>query len=446
MTPAAAVRAAIPRDVADLLRALRTAGFGAYVVGGAVRDVIAGRVPADWDLATEATPDQLRALFPSATYENRFGTVGVPTIDGVVREITTFRADSGSSDSRRPDEVTFLPRIEGDLARRDFTINAIAFGLAPEASRRADPVADGAIVDPHGGIEDLANGLLRAVGDPAERFTEDALRMLRALRFVARFNLTVEADTAAAIKRDAPLAARLSGERIGAEIEGILAAVRPARALQLAADLGILAAIAPALSAEWSAAVGTRVEAVGGDALPDSPDPLGRMSELLLPIADDDDVAALLESWRRPRATIAAIQQIRALDRAVEVAESEAKRGHLDGATLRIVAAATTGDPRDAARQIRRRVAAGRASGASAALLNACMQGDEQQLPAAASDLALAGDQLVARLGRTPGPWVAALLARLVDDVAHRRVANAEGDLLAWSERIVASERPDSIA
>ena len=446
MTPAAAVRAAIPRDVADLLRALRTAGFGAYVVGGAVRDVIAGRVPADWDLATEATPDQLRALFPHATYENRFGTVGVPTIDGVVREITTFRADSGSSDSRRPDEVTFLPRIEGDLARRDFTINAIAFGLAPEASRRADPVADGAIVDPHGGIEDLANGLLRAVGDPAERFTEDALRMLRALRFVARFNLTVEADTAAAIKRDAPLAARLSGERIGAEIEGILAAVRPARALQLAADLGILAAIAPALAAEWSAEVGTRVEAVGGDALPDSPDPLGRMSELLLPIADDDDVAALLESWRRPRATIAAIQQIRALDRAVEVAESEAKRGHLDGATLRIVAAATTGDPRDAARQIRRRVAAGRASGASAALLNACMQGDEQQLPAAASDLALAGDQLVARLGRTPGPWVAALLARLVDDVAHRRVANAEGDLLAWSERIVASERPDSIA
>ena len=446
MTPAAAVRAAIPRDVADLLRALRTAGFGAYVVGGAVRDVIAGRVPADWDLATEATPDQLRALFPHATYENRFGTVGVPTGEGVVREITTFRADSGSSDSRRPDEVTFLPRIEGDLARRDFTINAIAFGLAPEASRRADPVADGAIVDPHGGIDDLANGLLRAVGNPAERFTEDALRMLRALRFVARFNLTVEPDTAAALKRDAPLAARLSGERIGAEIEGILAAVRPARALQLAADLGILAAIAPALSAEWSAAVGTRVEAVGGDALPDSPDPLGRMSELLLPIADDDDVAALLESWRRPRATIAAIQQIRALDRAVEVAESEAKRGHLDGATLRIVAAATTGDPRDAARQIRRRVAAGRASGASAALLNACMQGDEQQLPAAASDLALAGDQLVARLGRTPGPWVAALLARLVDDVAHRRVANAEGDLLAWSERIVASERPDSIA
>lgn len=445
MTPAAAVRAAIPRDVADLLRALRTAGFGAYVVGGAVRDVIAGRVPADWDLATEASPDQLRALFPNATYENRFGTVGVPTGESVVREITTFRSDSGSSDARRPDEVTFLPRIEGDLARRDFTINAIAYGLAPGASRRADPVADGAIVDPHGGIDDLANGLLRAVGDPAERFIEDALRMLRAIRFVARFNLSLEPGTAALIRRDAPLTARLSGERIGAEVDGILAAERPARALQLAAELGILAAIAPALAAEWSAEVGRRVEAVG-DALSDAPDPLGRMSELLLPIADDEDVAALLESWRRPRATVAAIQQIRDLDRAVAAAESEAERGHLDGAALRIVAAATTGDPRDAARQIRRRAVAGRASQAAVALLNACVQGDEQQAPAAASDLAVRGDQLMAHLGRTPGPWVAALLSQLVDDVAHRRVANAEGDLLEWSERVVASEGRNSIA
>ena len=446
MTPAAAVRAAIPRDVADLLRALRTAGFGAYIVGGAIRDVIAGRVPADWDLATEATPDQLRALFPNATYENRFGTVGVPTGDSVVREITTFRADSGSSDARRPDEVTFLPRIEGDLARRDFTINAIAYGLAPEASRRADPAADGAIVDPHGGIDDLASGLLRAVGDPAERFIEDALRMLRAIRFVARFNLTVEPGTAAAIRRDAPLAARLSGERIGAEIEGILAAPHPARALQLAAELGILAAIAPALATEWSAEVATRVEAVGSGNRPDAPDPLGRLSELLMPITDDDDAAALLESWRRPRATITAIQDIRTLDHIIATAEAELERGHLDGPALRIAAAATTGDPRDAARQVTRRIATGRANRSATALLNACTEAETLQLPAAASDLTVGGDQLAARLGRTPGPWVAALLARLVDDVAHRRVANAERDLLAWSERIVASEERDSIA
>jgi tRNA nucleotidyltransferase (CCA-adding enzyme) len=446
VTPAAAVRAAIPRDVADLLRALRAAGFGAYVVGGAVRDVLAGRTPADWDLATEATPDQMRALFPNATYENRFGTVGVPTGESTVREITTFRSDSGSSDSRRPDEVTFLPRIEGDLARRDFTINAIAYGLAPESSRRADPVADGAIVDPHDGISDLSSGLLRAVGDPAERFLEDALRMLRALRFVARFELTLEPATAAAMKRDAPLTARLSGERIGAEIEGILAAPRPARALQLAAELGILAAIAPALAAEWLVEVATRVEAVGGSELPDAPDPLGRMSELLWPIGDDEDVAALLESWRRPRATIAAIQEIRALDRAAAVAETEAERGHLDGPALRIVAATSTGDPRDAARQIRRRTASGRAHRGATALLNACAEGDALNLPAAPSDLAIDGDQLVSRLGRTPGPWVAALLSRLVDDVAHRRVPNTDSALLAWIDAGDAREGHDPIA
>ncbi|MEI6156162.1 MAG: hypothetical protein WCP88_03045 [bacterium] len=446
MTAAAAVRAAIPHDIADLLRALRTAGFGAYVVGGAVRDVIAGRTPADWDLATEATPDQLRALFPNATYENRFGTVGVPTNEATVREITTFRADGSSSDSRRPDEVTFLPRIEGDLARRDFTINAIAFGLAPEASRRADPVADGTIVDPYGGTEDLAKGVLRAVGDPAERFREDALRMLRAIRFVARFSLTVESATAAAIMRDAPLAAHLSGERIGAEIEGILASEHPAHALQLAAELGLLAAVAPALAAEWSDQVATRVEAVGGDGHADSPDPLGRMSELLMPIADDDDVAALLESWRRPRASIVAMQQIRALDRAVARAEVAADRGHLDGPALRIVAAATTGDPLDAARQIRRRAAAGRGSGSASALLVACTEGDSLQLAAAPRDLAVGGDQLVARLGRAPGPWVAALLARLVDDVAHRRVPNSVGELLTWSDAIAEREGLDPIA
>ena len=325
-------------------------------------------------------------------------------------------------------------------------MNAIAFGLPPESSRRADPVADGAIVDPHGGLSDLAAGILRAVGDPAERFREDALRMLRALRFVARFDLAVEERTAAAIRRDAPLAAQLSGERIGAEIDGILAAQHPARALTLAVDLGILAAIAPALAAEWNQEAARAVEAVGIDTAAGAPDPLGRLSELLAPIADDEDAAALLDSWRRPRATVAAIRQIRALDRAVAAAELEAERGRTDGAALRIVAAATTGDPRDAARQIRRRTAAGRAGRGAAVLLAACTQGDDLQLVAEPRDLALGGDRLVAHLRRAPGPWVAALLARLVDEVAHRRLENSERALLTWCERVAAEEPPDAIA
>ncbi|MEY3569494.1 MAG: hypothetical protein RL267_642, partial [Chloroflexota bacterium] len=217
----AALRAAIPEDVATLMGRLHSHSFAAYVVGGAVRDVLAGRAPTDWDLATNATPDQLRAAFPDAQYENRFGTVGIPT--GVaVREVTTFRADGPSSDARRPDSVAFIGSIEGDLARRDFTINAMAFGLAGDEG--GDPVISGAFADPHGGRADLEASVLRAVGNAAERFTEDALRVLRAARFASRFGLTIEPATAAAIRDAAALTGSLSGERIGAEIEGILAA------------------------------------------------------------------------------------------------------------------------------------------------------------------------------------------------------------------------------
>ena len=210
MSLEAAVRAAIPADVAELLRRLRTAGFAAYVVGGALRDVIAGRAPVDWDLATDATPDALRSHFPDARYENRFGTVGIPTAAGLVREVTTFRVDGSSSDARRPDAVRFIGDLRGDLDRRDFTINAIAFGLARSDGQRGnDPVAHGVLVDPHGGASDLAASILRAVGDPDARFREDALRMLRAARFAARFNLTIDPLTAAAIRRDASLAPTL---------------------------------------------------------------------------------------------------------------------------------------------------------------------------------------------------------------------------------------------
>jgi hypothetical protein len=210
----------------------------AYVVGGAVRDVIAGRSPVDWDLATDATPDALRAHFPDARYENRFGTVGIPASGGAVREVTTFRVDGPSSDARRPDEIQFIGDLRGDLDRRDFTINAIAFGLGRgEGAEASDPVANGALVDPHGGAADLVANILRAVGDPDARFREDALRMLRAARFAARFNLTIDPLTAAAIRRDASLAASLSGERVGAEIEGILAAAHPAVGVALLHEL-----------------------------------------------------------------------------------------------------------------------------------------------------------------------------------------------------------------
>ena len=434
MSHEAALRAAVPEDVAELMGQLSAAGFAAYVVGGAVRDTLADRAPSDWDLATDATPDQLRKTFPNAQYENRFGTVGIPTSAGV-REVTTFRADGPSSDARRPDAITFLGAIEGDLARRDFTINAMAFG-APSGAH-GDPVASGSLVDPFGGAADLAAGLLRAVGDPSERFREDALRMLRAARFATRFNLTIEAATAAAIRRDAALVATLSGERIGAEIEGILAAESPAAGLHTLNELGLAAQIAPELHAAWVAELPARVAAIGATGSPDAPDPIGRLAELLAVITDDAEAEKILTAWRRPRATLHAVAALRAADRSASAAE----RGEADAASYRIATAAQSGDPRDAARQLRRRIAAGRATPAAATLLALCERADEQQLPALVADLAADGGEIIAAINEQPGAWVKPLLEELLQEVAHGRVENRRNALVAAAKQLHEKQR-----
>lgn len=434
MSHEAALRAAVPEDVAELMGQLRAARFAAYVVGGAVRDTLAGRAPSDWDLATDATPDQLRNAFPDAQYENRFGTVGIPTSAGV-REVTTFRADGPSSDARRPDVITFLSAIEGDLARRDFTINAMAFG-APSGAH-GDLVASGSLIDPFGGAADLAAGLLRAVGDPSERFREDALRMLRAARFATRFNLTIEPATAAAIRRDVALVATLSGERIGAEVEGILAAENPAPGLHTLNDLGLTAQIAPELHAAWVTELPARVAAVGRAGSPDAPDPIGRLAELLAVITDDAVVEKILTAWRRPRATLHAVAALRAADRSAAAAE----RGEIDAAAYRIAAAAQSGDPRDAARQLRRRIASGRATPAAATLLVLCERADEQQIPALVGDLAADGAEVIAAINEQPGAWVKPLLEELLQEVAHGRVANRRDAIVAAAKQLYEKKR-----
>ena len=434
MSHEAALRAAVPEDVAQLLGQLQTAGFAAYVVGGAVRDTLAGRAPSDWDLATDATPDQLRNAFPNAQYENRFGTVGIPTSAGV-REVTTFRADGPSSDARRPDAITFLSAIEGDLARRDFTINAMAFGVPSGAL--GDPVASGSLVDPFDGAADLAAGLLRAVGDPSERFREDALRMLRAARFMTRFNLTIEPATAAAIRRDAALVATLSGERVGAEIEGILAAENPAPGLQALYELGLAAQIAPELHAAWITELPARVAAIGEAGSPDAPDPIGRLTELLAVITNDAVAEKILTAWRRPRATLHAVAALRAADRSAAAAE----RGEIDAASYRIATAAQSGDPRDAARQLRRRIAAGRATPAAATLLALCERADEQQIPALVADLAADGAEVIAAINEQPGAWVKPLLEELLQEVAHGRVENRRDALVAAAKQLREKQR-----
>jgi tRNA nucleotidyltransferase (CCA-adding enzyme) len=401
---------------------LHSHGFSAFVVGGAVRDVLAGRAPSDWDLATNATPDQLRAAFPDAEYENRFGTVGIPT--GVaVREVTTFRTDGPSSDARRPDAVNFISSIHGDLARRDFTVNAMAFGLAGD--ERGDPVINGAFVDPHGGREDLDARVLRAVGNAAERFKEDALRTLRAARFASRFQLTIEPVTAAAIRDAAGLTSALSGERIGAEIEGILASAHPEIGLAALHDLGVMRVIAPALNERWSEGLPQRVAAIGAPESPNAPDPLGRLAELLVPISDDEVAEQILTNWRRPRATLSAVAQ--------------AERGVIDHVEYRVHVAALTGDPRDAARQIRRRLAAERAAPGAGTLLAGCERADAQNTPALPAELAVDGAELAREIGATPGAWIKEVQASLLISVGRGEIQNQPAALLAAAERAHAS-------
>ncbi len=219
-----------------MLQSLWDAGHAAYLVGGGVRDALLGRPVSDWDIATDALPERLIELFPAGGYDNRFGTVQVPS-GGLTLEVTTFRRDHQYADHRRPDSVTFTTSLHEDLARRDFTVNAIAWGR------------DG-LVDPTGGMADLGAGLLRAVGDPATRFDEDALRLLRAARLAAQLDFTIEPSTLAAMSATAATVEHVSAERIGEELRKILRAGRPSVALHILADTGVLKFCLPELDAQ----------------------------------------------------------------------------------------------------------------------------------------------------------------------------------------------------
>jgi tRNA nucleotidyltransferase/poly(A) polymerase len=239
--PADAIPAdAIPAGVRSIARTLAAAGHEAHQVCGCVRDLLRGIPTLDWYVATDARPDRVLALFPGARYENRFGTVAVPLPDGT-HEVTTFRRDGTYSDHRRPDDVTFGDTLGEDLARRDLTVNAMAIPLDADGT-------PGTAVDPCDGRADLAAGILRAVGDPGARFREDALRMLRAVRFAATLGFMVEPATRAAIAAEAPLAVHVSGERTFVELMRLLVAERPSTGLRLAEETGLLAVIAPELA------------------------------------------------------------------------------------------------------------------------------------------------------------------------------------------------------
>lgn len=212
----------IPSETAAVLRRLRSAGFAAYAVGGCVRDSLLGQTPQDWDICTAARPEEVLSCFSdcrTVLTGVRYGTVTVLWEERPF-EITTFRGESGYSDARHPDGVTFLSELRGDLARRDFTVNAMA----------AD--ADGTVIDPFGGREDLRQGILRCVGVPERRFSEDALRILRGLRFAARLDLCVEEQTAQAMLALRERLCLVAPERLHKELNGLLCGAAASRILR----------------------------------------------------------------------------------------------------------------------------------------------------------------------------------------------------------------------
>ena len=216
----------IPETVKKILATLNGAGFEAYAVGGCVRDSILGRIPEDWDITTNAEPQEVKRLF-RRTIDTGLAHGTITVMYGKEGyEITTYRLDGTYSDGRHPDSVVFTPELREDLKRRDFTINAMACG------------AGGEIVDLFGAREDLRRGVIRCVGEPDERFTEDALRILRALRFSAQLNFQIEEKTWAALRRHAPNLSRVSRERIFAELNKTLLSEHPER-LELIFDAGL---------------------------------------------------------------------------------------------------------------------------------------------------------------------------------------------------------------
>lgn len=233
---------AVPPVVRELCDTLKKAGYQAYLVGGCVRDMFLEREPKDWDITTNAKPEEIQKLFSDSFYENEYGTVGVVTQSENPRlkviEVTPYRTEGKYTNARHPDEVSFSDSLSDDLKRRDFTINAIAY----------DP-STGELVDEHDGAEDIRRKVIATVGDAHERFAEDALRMLRAVRISAELDFTIDATTTAGIAAQATQLDKISRERVRDELTRIVMSPRPMQAIYVSQKLGLLKYIMPDLEA-----------------------------------------------------------------------------------------------------------------------------------------------------------------------------------------------------
>ena len=431
---------------AALLDTLHAAGYAAYAVGGCVRDSLLGRTAHDWDLCTSALPQQVMELFGAEQCIPTGLQHGTVTIKygGQLYETTTFRTEGSYTDGRHPDEVQFVPDVREDLARRDFTINAMAYNEAE------------GLVDPFGGQADLQNGLLRAVGEPQQRFTEDALRILRLYRFAARFGFALDAATARAARQLAPHLDCISAERIQEELAKLLAAPQPGAYLEPA----VLAVVLPELTPESLTAAKPVVDAcpAGEENLP------VRWAALLGALGEADTRRVL----KRLRCSNACIEETAVLVR--ETAEQGVcgsfLLGHESGHSIarptacgsRVPPQRTVlGEPPAHAGEVAIRQLLGRYGLCTVERLCAlCAALHPQAAPACAlaaqrarqleadgvccrvSQLAVNGRDLMAA-GIPAGPALRRVLEALLDGVIRAEYPNEKPVLLAAAQKIIAS-------
>jgi tRNA nucleotidyltransferase (CCA-adding enzyme) len=444
-------RLALP-DLPDaprrVLAVLLDVGHEAVLVGGCLRDLLLGDAPDDWDVATTAPPEEVSARFPGAVWENRFGTVLVP--GPVPVEITTYRSESGYSDRRRPDEVTFHRSLTEDLARRDFTINAVAW--LPDGPDGAA----GTLVDPFDGIGDLGRRRIRAVGVPSERFAEDALRVLRGLRFGLRFGFATDEATEAALRAAVPSTAHLSAERVRDELVRLLAdpRIRPSTALGRWEEIGLLGVLLPEVARlrgvpQGKPRGGDALDHVlwTADALPPE-DPVLRIAGLLHDIGKADtqsdghfighEVGGAAQAeiiLRRLRFGGREIARVRHLVRQHMFAYDASWTDAAVRRFIRRVGEAAVPDlfalreadnvasgsgepPTGGLDELRARIAA---QGAA---------------PLAERQLAVSGHDLQAELGLAPGPIIGHLLARLLEVVIDDPARNERATLLELAREL----------
>ena len=424
-----------PRSVLQITRDLESAGFEVWAVGGAVRDALLGLLHLDWDLATSATPEQVRSVFGrkrTIPVGIEFGTVGVLDANGLLHDVTTFRRDV-KTDGRHA-EVEFGASLDEDLARRDFTINAIAYSPTHER-----------LHDPFDGRGDLKRGLVRAVGNATDRMREDRLRALRAIRFAARFGFAMDAQTWTALRDSAPYLNRLSAERVKQELEKIMDQVSsPSRALAMWRDSGALAALIPELEASPET-----LRAVDCAAMPGLARRPGRRLVRLAVLfadvpheqvpalalrlrfskADAQWIGALAERWQTVGANIGSVRAERPDDRMVRRLVASIGRPRLH-AFFRVASA-----------RWRAREAAGDPTAPTAHAVHSLYRRSHRTAlrdPVDLRDLAIDGDDL-RQAGIRPGPDLGKILSKLLDLVLDDPVLNTRERLLDEARRLASA-------